>query len=308
MEKQKKIVVVGSTNVDLIARVAHLPEPGETIGEAEYNTSFGGKGANQALAATRSGGNVTFVSCLGDDAYSDALISSFASSGINIDYIQKCSGQSTGVAFIFVAENGENCIAVAPGANNLLQKDRIDAILSVIKDADALVLQLEVPYQSVVTLIEYAHSVGTKIILNPAPAKQIPAEVLDMVDVLILNETEASFITGRSLASSEPIAIARTLCRREEQVVILTLGQKGSIVISGETEKQILSYAVKAVDTTGAGDTFCGAFVAKWIENGQLMEAVRFATAAAALSVTKIGAQTSIPLKAEVLEFMHNKE
>lgn len=307
MNRKKKIVVVGSTNVDLIARVAHLPQPGETIGEAGYTTSFGGKGANQALAATRSGGNVTFVSCLGDDAYSDALVSSFVSSGMHVDYIQQCPGQPTGVAFIFVAENGENCIAVAPGANNLLQADKIDAILPVIKEADALVLQLEIPYQSVITLIDYAQSVGTKVILNPAPAREISTEVLDKVDVLILNETEASLITGQSLTTSEPISIARTLCKREGQIVILTLGKKGSVVLSGDTEEQIPSYAVKAVDTTGAGDTFCGAFVARWIEDGQLMEAIRFATAAAALSVTKIGAQSSIPLEVEVLDFLDTK-
>lgn len=307
MKQQKKLIVVGSTNIDLIARVAHLPQPGETIGEAEYTTSFGGKGANQALAAARSGGDVTFISCLGHDAYSDALISSFASSGMHVDYIQQCPAHPTGVAFIFVAENGENCIAVAPGANSLLQKDKIEAILPVIKEADVLVLQLEIPYQSVITLIDYAHSMGTKIILNPAPAKEIPAAVLEKVDVLILNETEASLLTGQSLDTSEPIVIARTLCKNEGQIVILTLGQKGSVVVSGDVAEQIPSYTVKAVDTTGAGDTFCGAFVARWIEDGQLIEAVRFATAAAALSVTKIGAQSSIPLEVEVLDFLHTK-
>ena len=150
MEKCKKIVVVGSTNVDLIARVSHLPEPGETIGDAEYCLSYGGKGANQAIAAARSGGHVSFISCLGDDAYADTLITSFVDSGIDVDYIQKCVRHSTGIAFIFVAENGENCIAVAPGANNLLRGERMDTILPVIKESDALVLQLEIPYESLI--------------------------------------------------------------------------------------------------------------------------------------------------------------
>lgn len=305
MEKCKKIVVVGSTNVDLIARVSHLPKPGETIGKAEYKVAYGGKGANQAIAAARSGGCVTFVSCLGDDAYADPLISSFADSGINVDYVQKCIDQSTGVAFIFVAESGENCIAVAPGANNLLQKEKIEAILPIIEDADALVLQLEIPYESVIALIEYAHSIGTKVILNPAPAKQIPFDILEKVDVLILNETEALFITGQSFTSSEAGAIAQSLRRKEGQVVILTLGKKGSVIVSDEVEKRVASYMVNAVDTTGAGDTFCGAFVARWIDGEPLQDCVQFATAAAALSVTKIGAQTSIPNKKEVIEFMH---
>lgn len=307
MEGCKKIVVVGSTNVDLIARVSHLPKPGETIGGAEYKVSYGGKGANQAIAAARSGGCVTFVSCLGDDAYADALISSFSESGINVDYVQKCTGQSTGVAFIFVAESGENCIAVAPGANNLLRKERIEAIFPIIEEADALVLQLEIPYESVTTLIEYAHGAGTKVVLNPAPARQIPFDILEKVDVLILNETEALFIAGKSLTVSEPVAIAQSLHRREGQVLILTLGQKGSVIVSDEVKRQIPSYTVKAADTTGAGDTFCGAFVARWIDGESLQDCVQFATAAAALSVTKIGAQTSIPYEKDVLEFMYNR-
>ncbi len=307
MEKCKKIVVVGSTNVDLIARVSHLPEPGETIGDAEYCLSYGGKGANQAIAAARSGGHVSFISCLGDDAYADTLITSFVDSGIDVDYIQKCVRHSTGIAFIFVAENGENCIAVAPGANNLLRGERMDTILPVIKEADALVLQLEIPYESVISLIEYAHTVDTKIILNPAPAKQIPSYILEKVDILILNETEAMLIAGQSLDFSEPMGIARSLLRRVGQVVILTLGEKGSVIVSDEMEKQIPSYVVNTVDTTGAGDTFCGAFVAQWVEGVDLQDCVQFATAAAALSVTRIGAQVSIPYQKEVIEFMRNR-
>ena len=294
MEKCKKIVVVGSTNVDLIARVSHLPEPGETIGDAEYCLSYGGKGANQAIAAARSGGHVSFISCLGDDAYADTLITSFVDSGIDVDYIQKCVRHSTG-------------IAVAPGANNLLRGERMDTILPVIKEADALVLQLEIPYESVISLIEYAHTVDTKIILNPAPAKQIPSYILEKVDILILNETEAMLIAGQSLDFSEPIGIARSLLRRVGQVVILTLGAKGSVIVSDEMEKQIPSYVVNTVDTTGAGDTFCGAFVAQWVEGVDLQDCVQFATAAAALSVTRIGAQVSIPYQKEVIEFMRNR-
>lgn len=305
MEKCKKIVVVGSTNVDLIARVGHLPEPGETIGDAEYRVSYGGKGANQAIAAARSGGDVTFASCLGDDAYADALIASFTDNGINADCVRKCAGQSTGVAFIFVAESGENCIAVAPGANKLLREERMEAILPRIKEAEALVLQLEIPYESVVSLIEHAHRMGTRVVLNPAPAKQIPFEVLKKVDVLILNETEAALITGQSLCSCEPIGMAQSLLGRAGQVVILTLGQKGAVVVSDKVKKYIPSYTVKAVDTTGAGDTFCGAFVTRWVKGEDLQDCVQFATAAAALSVTKLGAQASVPCETEVLEFMH---
>ena len=198
-------------------------------------------------------------------------------------------------------------IAVAPGANNLLRGERMDTILPVIKEADALVLQLEIPYESVISLIEYAHTVDTKIILNPAPAKQIPSYILEKVDILILNETEAMLIAGQSLDFSEPIGIARSLLRRVGQVVILTLGEKGSVIVSDEMEKQIPSYVVNTVDTTGAGDTFCGAFVAQWVEGVDLQDCVQFATAAAALSVTRIGAQVSIPYQKEVIEFMRNR-
>lgn len=308
MEKSTEIVVVGSTNVDMVARVAHLPLPGETIGEAEYSVAYGGKGANQAVAAAKAGGHVTFVSYLGEDVYTDALLASFKEAGINTEYIRKLRGVSTGVALIFVSEAGENSIAVAPGANGLLQGDGVRELFPLIERAGVLVLQLEIPFPTVTALVEYAHSVGTKVVLNPAPAKKIPLDLLRQVDVLILNETEAAFITGKSFQEAEAMDMAQYLCGEGVQTVILTLGKKGSVVAGKGLAESIPSYKVKAVDTTGAGDTFCGAFVARWMEGSDVLASVRFATAAAALSVTRAGAQPSIPSKEEVLEFVSNEK
>lgn len=305
------ILVVGSTNVDMIARVHHLPVPGETVGDAQYCVAYGGKGANQAVAAAVSGhSHVEFVSFLGNDIYADKLICLFQKRGLSVEYIKKCPGSTTGVAFILVADNGENCIAVAPGANNLMQGKELSGIYPLVEKADVLMLQLEIPYATVLALIDYAVHVGTKVVLNPAPARQIPMELLAKVDVLILNETEATAIVGTSCSLETAANIARHLCVRRGQVIILTLGDKGAMVVvdGQDQELYIPAIPVHVVDTTGAGDTFCGAFVSRWIEQGDVLEACSFATAAAALSVTKYGAQSSIPDLVEVEDFLRRVE
>lgn len=305
---EKKIVVVGSSNMDLIVRVSHLPQPGETIGGAVYTTAYGGKGANQAVAAARMGGNVTFVSAVGDDVHGERLIPYFGAMGMNVGFISKERDLPTGVAFIWVGDNGENCIAVAPGANGSLIGEKVEKILPAIHQADVLVLQLEIPYETVTRLIEYAHEVGTKVVLNPAPAQEMEKVVLQKTDVLILNETEAEIITGKSFADFDPCSVAECLRAMGPEVVILTLGAAGSVLVSSQLKEYIPGYQVNVVDTTGAGDTFCGAFVARWMETNDLEGSVRYATAAAAISVTALGAQPSIPYKDGVIEFIRNKD
>lgn len=301
------ILVVGSTNVDMIARVHHLPVPGETVGDAQYCIAYGGKGANQAVAAAVAGNNhVEFVSFLGDDMYADNLMKLFHKKGLSARYVRKCPNSSTGVAFILVADDGENCIAVAPGANKLMQGKELLEIYPLVEKTDVLMLQLEIPYETVLALIDYAVHIGTKVVLNPAPAKQIPMGLLEKVDVLILNETEATAITGTPCSLETSAQIARQLCVRKDQVVILTLGDKGARIVADDQERHIPAIPVKVIDSTGAGDTFCGAFVTRWIERGDVWEACRFATAAAALSVTKPGAQDSIPCLAEIEGFLRS--
>lgn len=296
-----KIVVVGSSNVDLIAKVSHLPQPGETVGNASSSTAYGGKGANQAVAAARLGGKVSFVSCVGDDVHGNTLIPYFEDMGICTKYVYVEKDQPTGVAFILVADNGENCIAVAPGANNQLRGGKIEDFQSVVQEAGLLILQLEIPYETVVRLIEMAHRFGTKVLLNPAPARAMDRHILEKTDILILNETEAEIITGKSFGREKPLDIAVELHAMGPEIVILTLGASGSVIVSKDLKEYIPSHKVKTLDTTGAGDTFCGAFAARWMETGDLLDAVRFATAAAALSVMSLGAQPSIPYKADVL-------
>ena len=303
------ILVVGSTNVDMVARVHHLPVSGETVGDARYGIAYGGKGANQAVAAAVTGNShVEFVSFLGDDVYADKLMNVFRKRGVVVEHARKCPGSSTGVAFILVADSGENCIAVAPGANSLMQKEELLDIYPLVEKADVLMLQLEIPYETVAALIDYAFQVGTKVILNPAPARQLPLELLMKVDVLILNETEATAITGESCSWETSTHIVRKLHVRQGQVIILTLGDKGAIIVSDNLERHIPALLVKVVDSTGAGDTFCGAFATRWIERGDIEEACHFATAAAALSVTKPGAQDSIPNLVEIEDFRGNLE
>jgi len=305
MENNKaEILVVGSTNIDTIVRVSHLPAPGETVGGATYTTAYGGKGANQAIASARSGGDVTFVTNLGEDSYANRLIPYFDENGINTDYILLEKKYPTGVAFIFVADNGENCIAVAPGANGVFKDEKLEDISRKIEQYKILLLQLEIPYESVTELIESAHRADIKIVLNPAPARPIETEILSKIDILILNETEAEIISGIKFSDSTPEFIAECLFNKGPGIVILTMGAKGAYIYTETIREFVKAHTVTSVDSTAAGDTFCGAFIAHLMDTDDIIEAVKYATAAAAISVTKLGAQPSIPKKEEVLEFL----
>lgn len=304
--KKSGVVVVGSTNVDLVARVARLPLPGETVGNADYSTAYGGKGANQAIAAARSGCDVTFVTTLGDDSYGQTLIPYFLENRIGAEYLFVEKDVPTGVAIILVADNGENCIAVAPGANDRLREERIGQMQHEIERAEYLMLQFEIPHTSVYRLIDCAYRAGTKVVLNPAPACRIDPEVLRKVFLLVVNETEAEIISGLKFGEYDARALAARLHEMGPDTVILTQGAAGAYVFSDTIRHHTEAFRVDAVDTTAAGDTFCGALLARLTRSGNMLEAVEYASAAAALSVTRLGAQPSIPDRDAVEAFLND--
>lgn len=299
--EMNKILVIGSTNIDLIARVEHLPRPGETVGEAQFMQSNGGKGANQAVAAARLGGDVGFVSCLGDDAGADALRRQFAADGIHTDALVTIPDTPTGTALIYVSQDGENCIAVAPGANRHLTRERIDEAAARIAGAEYLLIQLEIPMDTIVYAVEKAWQAGTKVVLNPAPAMELPEDLLRKVYLLTPNRTECETLTGLRIDTPDAAsqAAARLLARGVGQVIV-TLGSDGALIRTPAFEERIPACRVTPVDTTAAGDVFNGALLVALAEGKSLVDAVRFATRCAAVSVTRMGAQTSIPWRREI--------
>lgn len=300
----KKIVVVGSSNVDLVAKVAHLPRPGETVGNAEFLQSYGGKGANQAIAAARLGGEVAFVSCLGTDSYGQELRSHFAREGLRTDCLFRTPLRPTGTALIYVSEeNAENCIAVAPGANGLLDPAMAFRAEALIAASDVVVMQAEIPYATVRETAFLARRHNVPVLFNPAPACPVDAELMKAVDILVVNETEAEVVSGRAVEESTVAEVARTLVGMGAGAVVVTLGRAGAYALSGGQVVRMPGFRVEPVDTTAAGDTFCGA-LAVACRGGITAEALRFACAAAALSVTRLGAQSSMPRLEEVRTFL----
>lgn len=297
----KEILVIGSTNIDLIARVEHLPRPGETVGEACFMQSNGGKGANQAVAAARLGGDVAFVSCLGDDAGAAALRIQFADDGIDTSALLTAKETPTDTALIFVSHDGENCIAVAPGANRNLTPAAIDAAAERIAAADYLLLQLEIPVETVARAIETAHASGTRVVLNPAPAMPLDDDLLRKVYLITPNRTELETLTGIAVQTPQDASrAAAMLLDKGVENVVVTLGGDGALIRTRNEEMLVPAYRVEAVDTTAAGDVFNGALLVGLAEGQSLVEAVRFASRCASVSVTRMGAQTSIPRRSEI--------
>ena len=300
-----KILVIGSTNMDIIAMVDHLPVPGETIGNGKLARAHGGKGANQAVAAARAGGEVTFITCIGEDDDGKKMLDGFRVDGINTDQVSLIPEVSTGTALIFVDRNGENCIAVAPGANNYLSKSIIDQAEELIKDTDLILLQLEIPYETIQHICKLAARDQKRIILNPAPARELDQDVLGSLEYLVLNETEAEIIAGQKVRDDNMEEVCRAIKDMGPEHIILTLGSRGSYVFDDHVQQYVESFAVNPVDSTAAGDTFCGAFAVSLVGKDQdIIESVRFANAAGALSVTRQGAQTSIPDLKSIKEFL----
>ena len=301
------IVVIGSINMDLVLRVPRMPLPGETLTGGAFRTIPGGKGANQAVACARMSGKaeaggqrVAMVACVGDDAFGATLRSALVGDGIIDSHITTLPGVASGIASILVDDNGQNSIVIAGGANDLLSPAHIDAAQGLIEQADIVVLQLETPMDTVVHAIRLARSLGKTVVLNPAPAASLPDGVLELVDYLIPNEIEAAMLAGVAPDSTDIAALAAALQKQGSDNVIITLGSKGvhAALYGGDTT--FPADAVKAVDTTAAGDTFIGGFVAGLASGMDEAEAIGQGQRAAAWSVTKPGAQTSIPFLHEL--------
>jgi len=303
------IIVVGSSNTDMIIKVPRIPKPGETVLGGTFTTAAGGKGANQAVAAARAGGNVTFIASVGNDVFGRQAIKNFQTDKINIDHIKMYEDSPSGVALIFVDEKGENSIAVASGANALLSPDDIHAAKSGFENAGVLVLQLETPIESVNEAVLLAQQNNILTILNPAPAQPLSDALLKYVTIITPNETEAELLTGIPVDSEQAAKkAADILLSKGVKTVLITMGVKGSFIATENYSKMVPAFKVEAVDTTAAGDVYNGALAVAVSEGKELYDAVVFANAAAALSVTKLGAQPSSPYEYEIEAFLGKQE
>jgi len=299
-----KIIVVGSTNTDLIATVRNFPVAGETIVGTSFLQVMGGKGANQAVAAHLLGGEVKFVTCLGTDANGQNALKYFREMGLDVSQSLIVEDSPSGTAIILVDENGENCIVITPGANNRLLPDDINKIEDDIAACDIVVLQMEIPYDTVKAVCRIAFKYQKTILLNVAPAHNLDEEIIKMTDILVVNETEAETVSGFKIEDIGEKAIIDKLLFMGAKTVVLTLGKHGCLLKNEKSFISIPTFKVKAVDTTAAGDTFCGALAAGLSHQMEWNEALKFATAAAAICVTKMGALPSIPTEKEVNEFL----
>lgn len=298
---RQQILVVGSSNTDMVIKAAHLPRPGETILGGTFFMNPGGKGANQAVAIARLGGPVTFICKTGSDIFGHQSQQLFEEEGINTSYVFSDSENPSGVALITVDEKAENCIVVASGANaNLLPSDLAKAE-EAIEQADLVLMQLEVPMETVRFVANIAWQKGKKVILNPAPAHPLPADLLRHLYLITPNETEAEMITGVKITDETSAGeAARVLAGMGVQHVIITLGSKGALIYSDGKAEMVPALKVEAVDTTAAGDVFNGALTVALSEGRSLKDAARFACKASAISVTRVGAQSSAPYRNEV--------
>ncbi|MEO0340523.1 MAG: ribokinase [Bacteroidota bacterium] len=295
------ILVIGSSNTDMVVQSPHLPVPGETILGSNFIMNPGGKGANQAVAAAKLGGKVSFLAKIGKDIFGNAAIDNFNQYGINVEGVIVDPDYPSGVALIMVDEQGENCISVALGANEQLQEADILSHVTLIENCDYLLTQLETPLSSVQKAIELASTKNKKVVLNPAPAQALPDELFPKIDIITPNETEAALLTGAKVDDMDGVkAAAVNLREKGVETVIITIGSKGAYVLSAEFEGVVAPPKVKAVDTTAAGDTFNGALVVALADGASLVEAVKFANQAAAFSVTKLGAQASAPARSDL--------
>lgn len=302
------ITIVGSINIDLVLRTPRMPLLGETISGNGFRQVGGGKGANQAVAAARQGAEVHFVGAVGDDAFGRGALMDLGANGVETGQIIVAPGVATGVAGIFVDAEGANSIVLAPGANNLLSVAQVEAAAATIASSSFLVCQLESPLESVMRAIEIANAAGVKVVFNPAPAAALPDSLLAMADYLVVNETEAAQLSGlRVDGPADAAAAARALRQRGAGAVLLTMGEAGVAVCDADGAYLVPAVKVQPVDTTAAGDTFVGTLTVALARGLTLKAATCEAQHAAALAVTRVGAQTSIPTRKELQEFIDSR-
>jgi ribokinase len=304
-----KIVVIGSLNMDLVVRMPQIPRPGETLLGGIFKTFPGGKGANQAVAAARLGSNVIMVGCVGDDAFGREMKETLEREGIDTKHVLVHPRAATGVALIQVDANGQNSIAVASGANFELTGTDVEKAMQAIGEFDVLVMPLETPLDTIYAGASIASQCGAKVLLNPAPAQALKQDLLKFVDILLPNEYEAALMTGSpSLQSAADVRnAAQKLLLLGVKNLIVTMGNRGAMLFDGKMESHIPACPLQAVDSTAAGDCFVGALAVGLCEGRPLLSAAEFASAAAAISVTREGAQPSLPYRQEVEEFIQQR-
>ena len=305
MAKRPKICVVGSTMIDLISKVPRLPMLGETLVGHSFHLGYGGKGANQAVMAAKLGAQVAMVNKVGRDVFGEGTLKNFNEQGIDTTHVLFDESHFSGVAPIFVDDNAQNFVVIVPGANTGLQPEDVHRAKDVILAADILICQLEIPIETTLEAFRVAKSGNVRTILNPAPAAPIPDELLKLSDICAPNETETELLTGAPVGTlAEAEVAARKLLSRGQGTVILTLGERGALLVDNNSVESIPAVKVEAVDPTGAGDAFVGSLAVFLGEGLSMSNAIRYANAVAALSVTRIGTQISFPKRAEADEFL----
>lgn len=296
LKTNNKILVIGSSNTDMVIYTDHFPHPGETILGGRFLMNPGGKGANQAVASARLGGNVVFFGKIGKDIFGQEAIKNLEKESIDVSLVLTDPENSSGIAQIIVNKDAGNCITVAPGANMDLREEDVDYVFAQISDMELLLLQLEIPLETIVYAAKLGHQMGKKVILNPAPATTLPNELYSHLYMITPNETEAEFLAGVKITDKHTaIKAAQILKNKGVEIVIITMGEKGALVCTETMNELIPAPQVKAIDTTAAGDTFNGALAVALIQGNDLLSSVRFANQAASIAVTRAGAQSSIP-------------
>lgn len=305
-----RISVVGSLNMDLVIRSPHIPQPGETIIGSDFQSIPGGKGANQAVAAARLGGQVSMVGRVGDDGFADVLLDNLAAAGVDTSFVQRDETTASGAALIVVDDNGENIIVVASGANMQLSETDVESAEQVIADSDVLILQLEVPLPVVIRAAQIAQAHQVTVVLNPAPARELPPELLQLVDVLVPNESETALLTRLPIGDQVELEkAAQKLLSSGVRSVVITLGGRGAFLASTDNKSKIYeAFSVQPVDTTAAGDAFVAGLAVNYGAGKTLPDAIRWGNAAGAMASLRFGAQTSLPTRMEVSKLFEGEK